>query len=169
CSLPPISTSASRRAAAGLLPRPIFSSVRRSAYAAGSSVELRSNSRLRKRLRQRSRGEIIGLLLHRPQSGCDGHGNSVPLLFLNAQLAASRFGETVIAGSPGIFRFAPRRDQPAGLFHAVKGGEQRSRLHVEGAFRQLPNTAGNAKAVHLVERQSFQNQKIERSLQKIGG
>jgi hypothetical protein len=49
----------------------------------------------------------------------------------------------------------------------MKGREKRPRLYIEGAFRNLTNAARDAKAVHFLQRQSFEYQEIESSLEKV--
>lgn len=88
-------------------------------------------------------------------------------LFL--ELAPPRLGEAIVFGAPAILRLTPVGTQPSRLFHAVQRRKQRPRLHLERAAGNLPDTARNSQAMHRLERENFQDQNVERALQKARG
>jgi hypothetical protein len=98
----------------------------------------------------------------------DGQGDAAPASGFGFKLATARTGEFVKLGAAIIFGFAPRGTEPAFFFHAVKGGEQRPGLYLEGTFGDLFDAAGDAQAVQLGEGERFQDQHVESALEQVG-
>src|SRR4029079_2632775 len=134
CSTPPSSMRAWRRASSGDRPRAPFSSSRSAAQARTSSSRSCSDFCLCTRLRQRLASRDVQIIVpSAAKGGRDGHGDAAPLLGLRLELLAPRARELVVAGAPVVVGLAPARGEPARLLHAVQGGEERARLHHEGA------------------------------------
>src|SRR6185436_6152800 len=122
-------------------------------------------TRLRQRLRRR---EVQVIVSSAPQGGGNGQRDAAPFLRLRLELAAAGGRELIVAGAAVVVGLAPARGEPARLLHPVKGGEERARLHHEGAPRDLLDAMGDGHAVFLAQGQGLQDQQIQGALQQVG-
>src|SRR5579862_1787302 len=98
----------------------------------------------------------------------DGEGYTSPALGFVGELAAAGFGEAIVLGATIIFGLAPGGDEPAFLLHAVQSGKKRAGLDLESAAGELFDAAGDAKAVHRLKNEGFEDHHIEGALKEIG-
>jgi len=98
----------------------------------------------------------------------DGQGDPAPAFRFGFELAAACAGELVVFGATVIFGLSPCGDEPAFLFHAVQGGEQRAGFYLEGALGDLLDPAGDAQAVHFSQGEGLQDHHVEGALEKVG-
>src|SRR5258708_38787557 len=103
------------------------------------------------------------------QSLGDSPGNTSPSLGLDLELLSSLLGQAVVFRAAIVFRVSPKRGNPAFVFHAVQGREERARLDDESTLGDLLNSAGNAQSVHLAGGQRFQDEQIQSTLQQGSG
>ena len=106
--------------------------------------------------------------LDRPESVGHGERDSLPALRFGLEASAAGARELVEPGAALGFRLAPFGRKPAGLFHAVEGREKRSSFDLECSVGDLGDATRDAHAVHLIERERFQDQEIEGALEKFG-
>ena len=104
----------------------------------------------------------------RAQRARNPDGNGEPVFGFRFELAPARFRQAVEFRAPIVFRFAPLGFEPAGFLHPVESGEERARLHVEGALRDLVDAGGNAEPVERLGRERFEDQEVEGALEEIG-
>ena len=67
-----------------------------------------------------------------------------------------------------VLRVAPFRTDPALLFQAMKRWIERALADLKCIFRNELDALRDAPAVHGFERDSFENEKIERALNEVG-
>ena len=104
-------------------------------------------------------------LLRALQDQCDGGRHLLPVRHLPFELLAAGFGQGVELGAAILFRGAPLCADPFLAFQAIERRVERTLLDLQDVARDLLDALGDAPAVHGFERQSFQDQKIERALQ----
>ena len=101
------------------------------------------------------------------QNSCDDVGHAVPVFGFRKQLALPCRGEPVIFGFAVVFRFAPLTGNPSLMFEAIERGIERALLDFSGAlFQDLLDAQKNAVAVQRAERDGFEDEHVERALQK---
>ena len=67
-----------------------------------------------------------------------------------------------------VFGFTPFGANPALLFQAMQCGIKRSLLHLQHVVRYLLNPLSDGPAMNRPEREGFQDQQVQRSLDQIG-
>src|SRR5687767_14938510 len=90
----------------------------------------------------------------------------VPLGGFVGELLFPRLRQRVVLRLAVVLRWLPVGCQPSGFFKTVERRKQRSRLHTEGAVRDLFDAAGDAESVPLSGHERFQDKKIECALKK---
>ena len=100
---------------------------------------------------------------------CNGRGHLLPVRQFFFELLAAGFREGVKLGAAIIFGGAPFRADPFLAFQAIERGIERALLDLQDVARDLLDALGDAPAVHRFERESFQDQQIERALQNFDG
>src|SRR5580704_5310363 len=88
-----------------------------------------------------------GTSLRRFQSLRDGPGNAAPALGFHLQLLQSRLGQAIVFRAAVIFGISPKGRNPAFVFDAVQGGEERAGFNVESATGELLDTARDAESM----------------------
>ena len=106
-------------------------------------------------------------LLRRFYYQVDCCGQATPILRFLLKLSAPRGGQRIELGLPARFRFFPLGFDPRFLFETVQGRVERALLDLKHLARNLLNAFGNRPAVFRFERDSFQDEKVERSLDQI--
>src|SRR6516162_612967 len=91
----------------------------------------------------------------------------LPGVSLNFKLLSSGFRELVEFGLAIVLRCTPAGFDPAPALQAMKGRIERPLLHSQHIARNLPDTFRNGPAVKRLQRQSAQDEQVQRSLWKI--
>jgi len=78
-------------------------------------------------------------------------------------------GEEVILGAAIVFGGAPLGLDAAGALEASEGGEERAGVDAEDAVADLLDAEGDAVAVHGLEREGFEDEHFEGSLDEVAG
>src|SRR5581483_10123598 len=164
----PASRRASARAASEFMPAAIFFSATSSTYARSSSSRSRSSAEGRTRVRhnatRRARSRMSGLAEHLG----DGERDARPLFLLGGEAAAPGGGQRIALDPAPLLVGGPvAGDQPV-RFEPVERRKERSRLHAEGAARDLLQAFGDAEAVPRLELERAEDQEVERAFEKLG-
>src|SRR6266481_3644806 len=159
--------SAVRRATSGVIPRRMFSAVRKSRWNCHSSAISRWTASPRRSARKRMASFESHSMV--PPSGgaqhlanCDGELR--PICFLKIQLLEAFARQLVEASTTVVFRNPPFADNPASSLDAVKRRIQCAFLDLEHFFSKLPNPLSDSVTMHRSKRERLQNQHIERAL-----
>src|SRR6185503_4449173 len=94
----------------------------------------------------------------------DGRRDTAPLCCFLSELLETLFGQPVVLRAPIVLGRLPDRGEPSGFFQPVECRKQRSRLDMEGAARDVEDSAGHTKSVQLLRGERFQNEQIESAL-----
>jgi hypothetical protein len=99
----------------------------------------------------------------------NGGGQLFPFPFFDFELLPAVLCKFVVFRPAIIFRCAPACLDPAAAFETMQRGIQRTLLNQKYLTRNLVDALGNGPSVHRLEKQSAQDQEIERALRKIDG
>jgi hypothetical protein len=97
----------------------------------------------------------------------DGRRKALPIGGFGLQLFLASRSERVELGLAAGFAFRPFGPDPALLLKAMEGRIERALLHLQHFARHLLNTLGDGPAVHGFGEKSPQDEKVERTLDKI--
>src|SRR5262249_14035959 len=97
-----------------------------------------------------------------------GEHDARPVLLFGGELFEAGRRDLVILRAASFGRFAPGAGDVAILFEPMERREQRAGLDEERAARNLLDTIGHADAVSRLERESFEDEQIERPLHQFG-
>src|SRR5512144_1450103 len=103
-------------------------------------------------------GSALGL----EQPG-DGAGAAVPVCGLGVELFAAGTGEAVELRAAGVLRVTPLGVEPAGALESLEGGEERPRIDLEDAARDLFDSTRDAEAVERLEAQRLEDEHVQRA------
>src|SRR5215469_1700297 len=103
----------------------------------------------------------------RAQNPFDHFRHAVPFFGFALQPALSRRGQVVVLRFPLVVRLAPLAPDPALILQAVQCRIERALLDFQPVLRNLLDTQQNSVSVQWPERDGFQDQHVERSLQKL--
>src|SRR5262249_35642513 len=113
------------------------------------------------------RSTTPGLLL-RLEHPSHGEHDAGPVLLLDLELAPAGRGEAVRLDAVPVGRFAPLPDDVPLLLEAMGRREERARLDLERAARDLRDALGDREAVPRLEGQGAEDEEVEGSLQQFG-
>src|SRR5438132_665177 len=97
----------------------------------------------------------------------DCSGEAAPVGGFLFELGATGRGQRIKLGLPARFGFFPFGFDPGFLFQAVQSRVKGALLDLQHLTRDLLNALGNRPPMLGFERDSFQDQKVQRSLDKI--
>ena len=98
----------------------------------------------------------------------DGQRSSTPLRRLDVELLFAGAGERIELGATRILGLTPLRVEPACALESREGDEQRPRVHLEHAARDLFDAPGDAEAMHGLEAQRFEDEHVQRAGDDVG-
>src|SRR5580765_475998 len=103
-------------------------------------------------------------------SGVQGRRDRVrdlfPLAHFALELLAAGSGQVIELCAPVVLRRPPRRREPACFLETMERREKRSGFDIERAIRDLLNAASDAEPVHVLQRESAEDEEVERALQQ---
>src|SRR4051812_27468398 len=97
----------------------------------------------------------------------NSRGKPLPLSRLMLEGATTVACERVVLCPPVVFAVAPLRLDPPLLLQLVQRRVERSLSHLQDLIRHLADALRDRPAVHRLERDHFQNQKVQRALNEI--
>src|SRR5262245_54397107 len=118
-------------------------------------------------VRERSGGRepSSALGFHQPRHG----GRAArPVRRLGVQLLPSRARERVELRAARVLRLQPCAVEPARALEPLERGQQRARVDLEHAARDLLDPPRDAEAVHRLKAEGLQNEHVERALDDVG-
>lgn len=98
----------------------------------------------------------------------DRQAHAFPAVVLDLKLFAPRFREPVILGPAIILGLAPFRFDPAPVLQAVERRVKRTFADAQHVVRPLLNALTDAEAMRRFAAQNFQDEHVQRALEKIG-
>ena len=102
------------------------------------------------------------------EKALNGGGAAGPVRGFDFELLFSAARKPVELCAAGVFRLSPLGVEPSGALQALQSGEQRSRIHLEHATRDLFDAAADAEPVQRLETEGFEDQHIQRALDDVG-
>src|SRR4051812_40290125 len=106
------------------------------------------------------------LMSRRRERGAHRTRDAVPFRRLGGELPAARGGELVELCLAIVFRFSPRRLEPAFLFEAVQCREERAWTNDECAAGDLIDASRDAEAVHGLQAQGLEDEQVQCALEQ---
>src|SRR6185437_2099638 len=103
----------------------------------------------------------------RLQDGFDGGDIATPAGGLRTKGSPARGGEAVVLGLAVVLGGAPLTVDPALDFEALQGGVERALVHVQDAGRKLLDPLADAPAMHGLEREGLEDQKLEGAAEDV--
>jgi hypothetical protein len=111
----------------------------------------------------------MGVSLGGFENSADGGELTGPFASFVFQGFFASVGEDVVFGAAIVFGGAPFAVDPAGALEAEERGAEGAGVDLEDAFTDLIDADGDAVAVHGFERESFEDEHVESSLDDGGG
>src|SRR5690606_12143191 len=91
-----------------------------------------------------------------------------PVRGLGLELRPPGARESIVLGAAGVLGAAPLGVEPSRALEAMDRGEQRARVALEDAARDLLDAAGDAEAVERLETEGLEDQQVQGALDHVG-
>src|SRR5689334_18853625 len=112
------------------------------------------------------RSTVISHLLKSHDRG-NGAGETFPVAAFDLELFATGASERVELGASVVLGLAPLGGDPPFLLELMERGIERAVADLQNVGRDLLETKSDRPAVHRLERQHFEDEKIQRPLNEV--
>src|ERR1043166_7889828 len=173
-STPPNATNARRRASDGVMPASRFFAISMSRWKRSSSSSSRSIASLEKSARSRPR--IPAAIARgcqrtsgRTENQLPGARVPAPVFGFGMQLPSSQGGDAIVARSAVVLGGAPLVVDQAAVLETDQRRIDGALPHAEGVLGQLLDALRDAPAVHRLEGERLETEKVECPLEDVAG